>query len=356
MNILVMGNYDPDYNRTKIILSGLQVQQQHTYTNFPIGKHQKVSDQLLKHHIHEADLIYLPPFTHHQVIKYRKYFTKPVLFDPLVSRYLTKVFDYKNVWRYSPSAFINFYRDKFSMKIADRVIADTQAHANYFTQVFGIPSHKISVLPIGFISKDFENLPITPRSQKFRVGFYGGFIPLQGTLQIIEAINLLKQHNDIEFELIGNGFEFPKALALALKKYQLQNVVFKGWVPYQQLPAAIQTYDLTLGIFGNTPKADLVIPNKIYHYAAAGKCILTAKNKAITEVFTHNHNIILTSTKPADIANSILEIKKDVSRLNRIGENAGNLMQMHYNEHDISLKFLEIAALCINSPMRQKIF
>ena len=59
MNILVMGNYDPDYNRTKIILSGLQVQQQHTYTNFPIGKHQKVSDQLLKHHIHEADLIYL---------------------------------------------------------------------------------------------------------------------------------------------------------------------------------------------------------------------------------------------------------------------------------------------------------
>ena len=174
----------------------------------------------------------------------------------------------------------------------------------------------------------------------FEVGFYGGFIPLQGVSHIVEAAQILQNEKDIHFNLIGTGFELEK-IKLLVQKKKLKNISFLGWIEYDQLPSKINAFDICLGIFGDTPKADLVIPNKVYHYAALQKCVVTKETPAIKEVFTDKKNIILTDNNPKAIAEKILFLKTNKPLADKLACAAHNLIQQEYNENKIAERFIE---------------
>jgi glycosyltransferase involved in cell wall biosynthesis len=341
MIILVAGQYEPDYNRSKIIFDGLAGLPgvQVLFYHYPSKKYFNKKDFLRLEQ--QADIIFIPSFGHKDMIFLKKFSSKPFVFDPLISRYLTQVFDYKNIGRYSFGALKNFWRDKKSMTLADIVLCDTHAHGKYFTQHFNVPEHKIKHLPIGVHTTDFSPVPAQPSHSKFIVGFYGSFNPLQGTSAIVEAANLLKTQTDIEFQLLGTGSDFEATRSIALEKYGLKNIIFQGWVPYQQLNEWVNKFDICLGIFGETEKASLVIPNKIYHYAGTKKAIISMKSEAILELFTDRSDILLAAT-PSELAAAIQLLKEDIHLRNRLAENAYTLVAEKYNQTAIAKKLVAI--------------
>lgn len=340
MKILVAGKYNPEYNRTKILLDGLKQIDGIEVVEMPFSKKKQFNKAEFLKHEADCDFIYSPPFSHKFVRFIKKQTTKPLVFDPLISNYLTKVFDYKNVSRWSPRAYKNFLKDKLPFKAADVLIADTEQHRQYFHTTFGIDLKKIKVLPIGANTKDFSPNPI-PNENVFKIGFYGGFIPLQGVKNIIETAELLKAENEIQFHLIGTGFQYQEMQDLVASK-QLTNVKFEGWIEYNNLSDHLNTYDVCLGIFGETPKAKLVIPNKIYHYAAMGKAIITMDTKAIREVFTDKENVILTTNSASDIKAAILQLKNNPEQRKSTEEKALKLLQEDLNEVKIAHQFIEL--------------
>ncbi|MGB0888625.1 MAG: glycosyltransferase [Vicingaceae bacterium] len=340
MKILVTGNYDPEYNRTQILLKGLRENENVTLTEFPISTFKNFDKTAFKKLANKADFIYLPPFTHESVSKLKKLTNKPIVFDPLISKYLTKVFDYKQVAKYSPRAYKNYLKDKIPLNKSDLIIADTNEHKNYFAKTFKIDSNKIKVLPIGADVTKFKPSN-RPNNQVFNVGFYGGFIPLQGTKHIIEAAQILQAETDIQFNLIGTGFEWKK-MKQKVKELGLTNINFLGWVAYVELSAKINEFDICLGIFGDTPKADMVIPNKIYHYAALKKCIITKDTPAIKELFTNQENIVLTPSNAQAIAEQILTLKSNAAFTDKIATAGHQLITKSYNQQQIAEQFIDI--------------
>ena len=338
MKLLVTGNYDPIYNRTQILLKGLRNHPEIELVEYPIESIKKLDKQKLKELALATDFIYLPPFTHNSVKTIKKLTDKPVIFDPLISKYLTKVFDYQQVSRFSPRAYKNYLKDKLPLQKADLILADTNEHKKYFAKTFKIPLDKIKVLPIG---ADVAQFHPTEKKENtiFKVGFYGGFIPLQGVTHIVNAAEILKNEKDIEFNLIGTGFELEKIKKL-VDLLQLKNINFLGWMEYEELPKAINEFDICLGIFGDTPKADMVIPNKIYHYAALKKCIITKDTPAIKELFTNQENILLTSNSPEAIAKQILKMKKNTSLAKKVATEAFKLIDKNYNADMIANQFI----------------
>ncbi len=345
MVILFAGRYTSDYNRNKIILDGLQKKEGVKVIEYKFRKRKEFDPVKFKSLVEESDFVYCPSFSHKFVRLIKKHSNKPVIFDPLISNYLTKVFDYKNVSRWSPRAYKNYLKDKLPFKAVDLLLADTEQHRQYYHKTFGIPLNKIEVLPVGANTSEFQPQEIS-QNEIFTVGFYGGFIPLQGVRLIIEAAELLKA-KEIQFNLIGTGYQYQEMQDLAKEK-QLSNVHFDGWSDYKDLPEKISKFDICLGIFGDTPKAPLVIPNKIYHYAAMGKPIITMDSAAIREVFTQEENIVLIGNNGKSIAEAILELKHNSEKRKQLANNARKLAEQSFSEDKIAEKLIGYAKKLLN--------
>ncbi|WP_027001490.1 glycosyltransferase family protein [Hugenholtzia roseola] len=329
--ILITGNYQKDYNRDLVVFEGLK-QVGAALTFFPYAKKSTTLATQIHKIAQENDFVYLPSFTHADVAFVKKAIgKKPLLFDPLISRYLSKVFDYNQVWRYSPRALKNYGKDYFALHKADLVLADTPSHKNYYIKTFRLAPEKICVVPVGvdtqiFFPKKVQAVSDATEKKPFLVGFYGSFAPLQGVLKIAQAAHLLQtQYADrlmerqIHFQIIGDGFEHQK-LKDFLDKHALQNFDWIGNVAYEKLPTYIQSWDLALGIFGESLKADLVVPNKVYHYLACKICTLTKQSPAMQELFETGRELQTCLNTPESIAENIYYLLKNQEIREKIAE------------------------------------
>ncbi|MBM4253957.1 MAG: glycosyltransferase family 4 protein [Deltaproteobacteria bacterium] len=332
MKICLTGAYDPTYNRTSVILTGMR-ELGVEFAERPLKKVRAGELRALRGAL-SCDVLLLPSFTHKSVRKVRRAFPGvPVVFDPLISRYLTKVHDYKNIKWYSPHALTTYLSDVRIFHSADIVLADTRAHADYYRDHLRVPEHKLRVVPVGVDCRVFAPPPqhLAPRSRPL-VGFYGSFNPLQGIDTIIKAAAIRR---DCDFEIIGDGFVGDDIRRL-VADLGVTNVQLTGWLPYQDLPQRIASYDIALGIFGTTAKAPLVIPNKIFHYAACGRPIITIDTPAIREVFRDDSNIKLIAPNACELASAIATLVADPRKLQTLSDGARELMVTRYDARHIA--------------------
>jgi glycosyltransferase involved in cell wall biosynthesis len=339
MKILVTGKYDPLYNRNHVLLRGLELIGI-SLTEYPYTRRNNTVKAKISELAKDCDFIFLPSFTHLDVPFIKRITNKPLVFDPLISRYLSKVFDYKTVWKYSPRALKNYLKDLRAFNRSDLILADTNSHKEYYIKQFGVSPSKIGVVHVGAHTADFFPIDKTLEpGKKTIIGFYGSFIPLHGLDKIIGAAKILEKRDDIEFQIYGDGPGFSKINEL-VKTLGLQNTCLKGWADYNSLNVIINEMDVCLGIFGDSLKAELVIPNKIYHYAACRKPIITADTKGIREIFENGKNIHLSSNDDISLARSVEILVDSLAYRSELATNAYELVSRRFNEKMIAGEFL----------------
>ncbi|SHH90486.1 glycosyltransferase [Wenyingzhuangia marina] len=336
MKILFVGKINLDYNRVRVLINGLKKREDVEVRSYEFKKRSSFDKAHFLELEKDVDYIYVPPFRHQDIKLIKKYTSKPIIFDPLISKFMTKVIDYGHFWK----APIKYWLDFIPFHRADILLTDTLLHKKYFSKTFFISEDKIKVLPIGVDTTDFNHKKVLKfRDNVFKVGFYGSFIPLQGVDVIIDSAILLKDVKDIKFELIGDGVFYEK-IKSKIAKHKLTNVLLKGWVKYEELNIEIAKYDICLGIFGKSFKTDIVIPNKVWHYAAMGKCIITKDTPGIKEVFTDNKNIVLIPNTAKALAETIFYLKSDFDKIDSVGVKAAEVIQTKYTEEHIADIFI----------------
>ena len=283
--------------------------------------------------------------------------SKKLIFDPLASRYETKIMDWKRKPTDSPSAWWNLKIDGLAFRLADLILADTAAHKDYYCRKYGVKPGKIEVLPLGYddelfkagnVPGGFSGLPAKHPpmvsesvAREFHVLFFGSFLPLHGAEVIIEAANIVAgQDASVSFRLIGSGQTLPEIKAAASR---LQNVDFLDWLPQDELPRAIEAADVCLGIFGRTEKAQRVVPHKIFQSMGMRKAVVSARTPAVEEFFTHRKNIYLCDEPlPQTLANAILELKNDKALREQIAANSHKLVRDNHSPLAVAVRLIEI--------------
>lgn len=210
----------------------------------------------------------------------------PVVWDAFISLYDTIIEDRKICSPDSLVAKIIYFIELLACKASNLVVLDTNAHANYFIEKYGMDEQKCVAV---FVGVEPEKFPIISDSSKkqdnkhFRILFYGQFIPLHGIPYIVEAAELLKSYRDIYWTIIGDGQEASKVKTLLSSK-ALPQLTWIRWVDYDDLKEHIYKADVCLGIFGTTEKASRVIPNKVFQIISCGKAVITRDSLAIREL------------------------------------------------------------------------
>lgn len=246
---------------------------------------------------------------------------KPIVFDAFTSHYGGYILDRKRWARKSIRAYYFKFLDKWSCKLADVVLLDTNAHIDFFVREFSLVKEKFRRIWIGANDDTFK--PIEGKryeDNKFHVIFFGTYVPLQGAEYIVQAAKILESQRDIIFHFIGKGQDKPKSIELA-KELGLKNIEFIDMIRPEDLRIEIAKSDIVLGLFGKTPKTPLVIPNKVYEALATKKPVITADTPAIRELFSENDTFLVNAASPDEIARAIVKLKNDSGLRARLAEN-----------------------------------
>jgi glycosyltransferase involved in cell wall biosynthesis len=266
---------------------------------------------------------------------------KRLVVDAFTPTYDSAVYD-RGVARPRSAAALRYWlADWLALRLADRVLADTGAHRDYYVSAFGIRPEKIAVIPVGASEEWFEAAPQPHEHPGLLVQFYGSYIPLHGVEVILEAARLLANQADLRFELIGRGQTYAKMRALAAD-LDLQNVTFAEPVPPEALPAQVARADLCLGIFGSTPKAGRVVPNKVYQTLALGKPLISADTPALREAFTPGeHLLAVPPGDPAALAEAIRALTANPGLARRLGAAGRARMEAEFDEAALGRRLLD---------------
>lgn len=314
-HFLFFGFFDPEYARNRILIKGLlengcevtlcrvDPQKNGSFKKFwaLYKEYRKVQKQKYDHVI--------VAFPGHTVV-WLAYllFGRKIIFDVFVSLYNSEIEDRLKHSHHSLRALYYWMLDWIGMHLSPRLLIDTKAHRDMLVAKFGISKEKFLVVYVG--SDDSVVFPVEKdKGQKIIVHFHGTGTPMQGVGYIIESARLLENNKDIEFRMYG------------ISGSDTQNVHFFDRFPYGDMSSKLAEADIVLGIFGDTEKAQKVIPNKVYEGWAARKPVITGDTQAIIELSKDNEELLFCEAASGeDLAAKILDLKNDNMNRQRIAE------------------------------------
>ena len=242
----------------------------------------------------------------------------PVVWDAFLSLYDTVVKDRRMVSPRHPLAIVLRAWEWLACRAADRIVLDTEAHAELFRTFYNVAPRKVTSAFVGAEASVFP--PAAPRNRGGRatVLFYGQFIPLHGIATIVEAARM-SGDKPIDWLIFGTGQQEP-VIREMLERDRPASLTWEEWVPYSVLVHHIAAADVCLGVFGDSEKAGRVIPNKVFQILSAGRPLVTRDGPGIRELVSVDAAGI-ELVPPADPA----ALLGAVERLLAVGQSPGDL-------------------------------
>jgi glycosyltransferase involved in cell wall biosynthesis len=262
-----------------------------------------------------------------------------LVFDPCISLYNTLVEDRQLVKAGGIVAKLIRRLDVVPCGLADVVLSDTSSHGEYFQTALGVPRGKLHRVFVGAGEAWQRARWSPPVDGPFRVLFYAKFSPLHGITAILDAAEQLK-HERVHFTIVGGG-QLEDALRQAVERSGSSHVEWIPWLEREALIDRMRACHVSLGIFGNTAKAAMVIPNKVFQALAMGVPVITRDSPAIRELLDDGTSAVLCETDGAALASAILASRDDFGRLQAIGQRGREVFVEHASHHALAQQFLE---------------
>jgi len=248
-----------------------------------------------------------------------------LVFAPLVTLGETLVEDRRLVPAAGLRARALAALDRAALTAADLVLVDTAAHAAYLGRL-GIGTDRTAVWHLGAEPEFFAPRAAEPAGR--RVLFYGRYLPLHGIETIIAAAARLGSR--AEFVLLGTGPERRRAEAVAAAAHV--PVAWREPVPLAALPDELAAAAVVLGVFGDGAKAAMVVPNKVYQAAAAGRPLVTRDGPALREVLVPGeHCLVCPPSDPGALATAVARLLDDPLLAQRLGRAARAHMTQRFD-------------------------
>lgn len=277
-----------------------------------IGRISEIYKKLLLKQINKYEMIFIG-FSPQLILPVWawKFRHKKVYIDFFISVYDTLVNDRKVVYKHGVLSRILHWLDRKTLKLADGIYCDTNAHKEYFCHEFKAKKENLKVL---YLEADksiyYPRKANKPQnwSDKFIVLYFGSILPLQGVDVVLDAVRRLRDDTEIQFVVIG-------PINKKLKKVKSRSVRYYDWLTQTELAEMIAMSDVCLaGHFcSEIEKANRTIPGKAYIYAAMQKKMILGDTVANRELFLEDNEKIFFVPRgnAQELAKMILKIKSN---------------------------------------------
>ncbi len=336
VSICFLPGRESSYARTRVILRSLQTVEELKIYDCSCALKSKLRYFLsffyfLKYK-DKSDFIFIG-FLGQFLIPFVKLCTrKKIILDAFLSIHQTMVYDRKVFRAGSVLAHLARFFDRMACRFADIVILDTDQHIQYFHKEYRLEKRHFVKVLVGSDTSVMHPRTDILEEKEFLVHFHGEYQPLHGAIYIVKAAALLP---DIKFQMIGKGQHHLQCVQLA-QELNLKNITFLPPVPYEDLAHYMARASVCLGLFGDTPKTQMVIPHKVYEAIAMKKAVITADTPAVRELLEHRKDVFFCNPEdPRSLADAVLELRENPELRNRIAENGYLTFEKYCSESQI---------------------
>lgn len=317
MRICYFGAFDPQYARNNLLRAaladaGIEVVLCNVPRHWPTWRK---APALVRRYLplaHRCDLIFVAEFG--QVLVPLGWLLgrltgKPVAFDFLISLYQANVEERRLHLPGSQQARRYRRLDRVAASLPDRVLVQTHAFRDYAVRTFGVDPSLLRFVPLGVDTEMFHPLDrLSSPGDRLTVLYFGSYIPNHGVDVILHAAADLADDPRFLFRFIGEGEGKPAAEALAAS-FNLPNVDFQPRLPFADLPGAIAQADIVLGVFGDTPQAQVLLANKVIQGLAMRRLVVAGDTLSNREFFTDSEHLLLTPlADPSALADALRRV------------------------------------------------
>jgi colanic acid biosynthesis glycosyl transferase WcaI len=214
----------------------------------------------------------------------------------------------------------------------------------------GLNDDEVTVIPNGANTDNYR--PLTPdpilreslgfKSDHFIIIYTGLLGLIHGLETILESADLLSEHKDIRFLIVGDG---PRREALHKheRSLGLQNVIFHDAVPEDRLPDFIALSDVGIHVQRRLEISTMALPVKMFSYLACERPVLLAlEGEAAEFVRDEQVGLVVPPEQPAELARAILELKNNPQKCRTFGVNGRKVIEAHFSRQ---AQAVELAAL-----------
>ena len=256
---------------------------------------------------------------------------KPLVWDIFMSIYLIAL-ERGLIERSRTTVSLMRQVERIACRLPDLLILDTTEYVAWFRATHGVPSERFRLVPTGADDRIFR--PVANEHADdglFRVVYYGTFIPNHGVEHIVEAARLLRDDPSIRFELIGDGPDRDKAVALA-RHHNLSNLGFVGWLSKEELMKRVSKADICLGVFGTTPQSLMTVQNKTYEGLAMARPVITGDAPVVRQALVHGEHLYLCErANPQALADAVRTLKANPDLRRCLANNGYHLYREEFD-------------------------
>lgn len=158
------------------------------------------------------------------------------------------------------------------------------------------------------VPRDESLAQSTGMSGRFNVLFGGNMGAAQALSTVIEAAQRLTQHKEIQFVFVGDGLERPR-LEAQVSEIGLDNVIFLGRKPVEQMPHLYALSDVLLAHYKKDPLFEICVPSKLAAYLGCQKPILMAsEGDSANLINATKGGVTCPAEEPLAMADAILKL------------------------------------------------
>lgn len=231
---------------------------------------------------------------------------------------LYKILEKMSIWSYNK---------------ANRIIISSKSFKRYFENELKISSDSkgLTYYP-SYAESNYENVGQIDNGV-FDIVFAGNIGPAQSVETIIETANLLKEHKDIMFHIVGDGLSRQICENLA-NKYKLENVKFYGFHPVEDMPQYYALADCFIITMVNNEVVNSTLPAKVQSYMLAAKPIVGAISGEVKEVIEEaDCGYCTESGNYRELAQIITKVYNDKEKCSYFGKNSYSYYQNHFEKN-----------------------
>lgn len=280
-------------------------------------------------------------------------FTKSSFFPAVLSRVLGKPLvlelnsdlrsDLRHYWRHFSLKFkLAELVQWVNCLSANHIICVSHGIARYVSKLPCVSSSKITVIPNGVdleVYKPLDSMKsrkkLSLRQNHYYVAFVGTFQAWQGLRTIVEAADLLREHQPpISFLMVGDGPEKSSIQELVRRLSLEAHFHFTGWCAPGKASLYIGASDICLAPYTRSSiinpslsvtKGSLMkgSPLKIYSYLAAGRPVIASHFAGAGQLVEDiGAGMAIEPDSPFALAEAIKEILADEARRLRLAKRA----------------------------------